>query len=97
MMNRAKLANKMKSEFLATMSHELRTPLNGILGAAEIMKAQAISSETETWRSMIQNSGHHLLNIINNILDYSKMETGDIAFEEHAFFASGYWMSKELF
>jgi signal transduction histidine kinase len=84
-MGQALSANKSKSEFISNMSHELRTPLNGILGAAEIMKGTCEGDETEEWITMIQHNGHNLLNIINNILDFSKMDTGDIELEMHKF------------
>lgn len=84
-MSQALAANKSKSEFISNMSHELRTPLNGILGAAEIMKGTCEGDDTEEWITMIQHNGHNLLNIINNILDYSRMDTGDIELEMHKF------------
>lgn len=84
-MGQALAANKSKSEFISNMSHELRTPLNGILGAAEIMKGTCEGDDTEEWITMIQHNGHNLLNIINNILDFSKMDTGDIELEIQKF------------
>jgi len=81
----AEAANKAKSEFLANMSHELRTPLNAILGFAQIMERNpAISSEKESLK-IIQRSGTHLLTIINQVLDLSKIEAGHITLEEHGF------------
>jgi two-component system cell cycle sensor histidine kinase PleC len=77
---RAEAANVAKSRFLATMSHELRTPLNAILGFSEVMKAQILGPvENETYRDYITNihdSGRHLLHLINEILDLSRIEAG---------------------
>jgi signal transduction histidine kinase len=79
----ADLANRAKTEFLANMSHELRTPLNAIIGFAEIMHLELFGSvgppEYREYVIDIQNSGHHLLEVINDILDMSKIETGEMA------------------
>lgn len=71
--------HRIKSEFLATMSHELRTPLNSIIGFSDILKSvnnEALSSKQSEYISHIQESGKHLLTIINEILDMSKIEAG---------------------
>ena len=77
---RAEEANLAKSRFLATMSHELRTPLNAILGFSEMMKNEMIGPlENATYRDYVRdihNSGQHLLNLINEILDLSRIEAG---------------------
>jgi ABC-type amino acid transport substrate-binding protein/CheY-like chemotaxis protein len=81
----AEAANQAKSEFLANMSHELRTPLNAILGFAQIMERNPnISSEEENLK-IIQRSGTHLLTLINQVLDLSKIEAGHITLEEQGF------------
>jgi signal transduction histidine kinase/CheY-like chemotaxis protein len=73
----AELANRAKSEFLANMSHELRTPLNGILGYAQILQRdKTLTPAQQNGVSVIQHSGEHLLNLINDILDLSKIEAG---------------------
>ncbi|HEY9728694.1 MAG TPA: PAS domain S-box protein [Chroococcales cyanobacterium] len=68
-------ANRAKSEFLANMSHELRTPLNGILGYAHILKREKnLTSKQQDGLGIIQQCGEHLLTLINDILDLSKIE-----------------------
>ena len=72
-------ANRMKSEFLASMSHELRTPLNAIIGFSEVLKdglLGPLAAEQSKYIAEIFGSGHHLLSLINDILDLSKVEAG---------------------
>ncbi|PZO39991.1 MAG: hypothetical protein DCF19_12425 [Pseudanabaena frigida] len=70
----ADMANRAKSEFLANMSHELRTPLNGILGYAQILKRSYDPNKHIEGLEIIQRSGEHLLTLLNDILDLSKIE-----------------------
>ncbi len=82
----AEAANQAKSTFLANMSHELRTPLNAILGFAQLMgRNPKIPSEEQENLSIIQRSGDHLLTLINQVLDLSKIEAGRITLNEKQF------------
>jgi two-component system cell cycle sensor histidine kinase PleC len=82
---RAEAANRTKSEFLANMSHELRTPLNAIIGFSEILQNGLFgplgSTKYEEYARDINGSGHHLLGVINDILDMSKIEAGQLRIE----------------
>jgi len=77
----AESASVAKTEFLATMSHEIRTPLNGIVPILEILRETSLDSEQAEFVSTALNSSHHLLNLINDILDYSKIEAGKLELE----------------
>ncbi|WP_164674476.1 PAS domain S-box protein [Spirulina subsalsa] len=78
----AEAANFAKSQFLATMSHELRTPLNAILGFSQILHQESnLNPEQKDYLSIIQQSGEHLLDLINDILDLSKMEAGQVSLD----------------
>lgn len=85
---RAEAANVSKSRFLAQMSHELRTPLNAILGFSEVMKSEIFGAHAvavyKDYSSDIHNSGVHLLNLINEILDLSRIEAGRYELNEEA-------------
>jgi PAS domain S-box-containing protein len=76
---RVQEANRLKSEFLASMSHELRTPLNSIIGFSEFLASQQdghFSAEQREYLEDIRNSGNHLLQLINDVLDLAKVESG---------------------
>ena len=84
--NQAELASRAKSEFLANMSHELRTPLNAIIGFAEVVLTEAYgpigAQQYKDYINDIHGSGQHLLSVINDILDMSKIEAGEMNLAE---------------
>ncbi len=80
--NAAEAANVAKSAFLANMSHEIRTPMNGIIGMANILRREGVTSKQEQRLDTIDASAQHLLSVINNVLDLSKIEAGKFTLEE---------------
>jgi len=82
----AEAANKAKSIFLANMSHEIRTPMNAILGFAQIMlKEKGLDPRNRNYVEIINRSGEHLLTLINDILEMSKIEAGHVTFNASTF------------
>ena len=77
--------SRAKSEFVAKMSHEIRTPMNGVLGMAELLQSTKLDRRQRYFTENICNSGAILLDIINDILDYSKIEAGKLSLEPHEF------------
>jgi PAS domain S-box-containing protein len=74
----AEHANRAKSEFLSKMSHELRTPLNAILGFSQLLSADSLTTDQLDSVNLINNSGKHLLNLINDVLDLARIESGNV-------------------
>nr|BFD58327.1 hypothetical protein CKG001_04340 [Bdellovibrio sp. CKG001]BFD61756.1 hypothetical protein BdHM001_04370 [Bdellovibrio sp. HM001] len=86
--DRAEAATRAKSLFLSTMSHEIRTPLNAMLGSAELLSETPLGYEQKELLSSLQSAGETLLSMLNNILDYSKFESGRMQMESREFLLS---------
>lgn len=85
----AESATRAKSEFLAMMSHEVRTPLNGIVGTAELLRTRPLEAEADAAVRTIQQSGAALAELLNDILDISRIEAGRLTFENRDFAPAG--------
>ncbi len=83
--NAAEAASRAKSAFLANMSHEIRTPLNGIVGMAQLLAKSDLSGDTQRSAQIIHSASFKLLHVINEVLDFSKIESGAIEFERIVF------------
>ena len=81
----AEAASEAKSQFLANITHELRTPLIGVLGMNELMFRTSMDEQQQMLATTVQSSGENLLTLINNVLDYSKIEAGKMQLEEQEF------------
>jgi len=79
----AQAANRSKSEFLANMSHEIRTPMNAVIGFTELLEKSDLDVTQSNYLKSIKSGGKNLLNIINDILDLSKIEAGKLNMEKH--------------
>jgi len=81
----AENANKAKSIFLAMMSHEIRTPMNGVIGMAALLSSTSLTEEQQEYAETIRTCGDALLSVINDVLDFSKIESGSMELEEQDF------------
>ena len=83
--DQARQGHRAKADFLATMSHEIRTPMNAVIGFAELLDKTTLDGTQAEYVKAIRESGTHLLSVINDVLDYSKIEAGRIELDEKAF------------
>ncbi|MBF9224203.1 response regulator [Hymenobacter ruricola] len=81
----AEAAATARENFLANMSHEIRTPLNGVLGMTSLLAKTGLNEQQRNYTAIIQHSGRHLLNVVNDVLDMAKITSGKLDMEQAAF------------
>ncbi len=81
----AEAAATARENFLANMSHEIRTPLNGVLGMTSLLAKTGLNEQQRSYTAVIQHSGRHLLNVVNDVLDMAKITSGKLELEQAAF------------
>ena len=82
---RAEAAAAAKSEFIATVSHEIRTPLNALIGLSDVLIESALDPQQRTWVQTMQASGRHLLRLVNDVLDFSQLQSHQVTLADEAF------------
>ena len=84
-MTEAQSLSELKGRFVATMSHEMRTPLHGILGVVRMVRQHVRDAQTLRHMDLIQGAGEHLVSVVNDVLDFSRIESGGMPLHEQPF------------